>query len=78
MRPHKDGIFGEVKGKSRWVELENYKSETGKGDDFLKGGWLVEEGGKMVQSWVESVGGGWTAEQVCCVILCMKVRGLTP
>jgi len=69
-RPHKDGIFGEVKGRSRWVDLEAFKSEGGKGEEFLKTGWLEEgegkEKGRAVQSWVESVGGGWTAEQVCC------------
>jgi len=68
-RPHTDKIFGEVKGKSRWVDLEAFKSEGGKGEEFLKTGWLEEGVGeekwRAVQSWVESPGGKWTAEQVC-------------
>lgn len=54
-----------MKGRSRWVDVAGFKSEGGKGEAFLKGGWLVEGEGRGVQSWVESVGGGWVAEQVC-------------
>lgn len=65
VRGHKDGIFGEVTGKSRWVDLK--KLEGGGSQEFLRTGWLDEGRGVVVQSWVESVGGGWTAEQVCYV-----------
>ena len=58
-RDHKDGIFGEVKGKSRWVKLSDVEDDN----EFLKKGWL-DEGDKYVQSYVESVGNGWTANQV--------------
>ncbi|MCJ1373075.1 hypothetical protein MMC20_004302 [Loxospora ochrophaea] len=58
-RDHKDGIFGEVKGKSRWVKLAELEEE------FLREGWLVEgESEEFIQSYVESVGNGWTADQV--------------
>ena len=33
-------------------------------DDFLKEGWLDETDGLYVQSYTESVGNGWTANQV--------------
>lgn len=58
---HTDHIFGTVKGRSRYVPLSEVT------DDFLKKGWLPEmsEGdAKMIQSYVESVGGGWTADQI--------------
>ena len=61
-REHKDGIFGEVRGKSRFVKLDNL--ERGKeGDDWLKKGW-EDENGEFIQSYVESVDNGWTADQV--------------
>lgn len=57
-RDHKDGIFGSVKGKSRWVALKDVDD-----NDFLKTGWedLDED---FVQSYVESKDSGWTANQV--------------
>ncbi|KAL8682408.1 MAG: hypothetical protein Q9186_001529 [Xanthomendoza sp. 1 TL-2023] len=55
---HTDKIFGEVKGKSRWVKLSDVDD-----DDFLKKGWDDLEG-EHVQGYVESNGGGWTADQV--------------
>ncbi|KAL9098725.1 MAG: hypothetical protein Q9187_009611, partial [Circinaria calcarea] len=60
LRGHKDGIFGEVKGKSRWASLKDLKGA----DEWLRGPFLDEDGGVRVQAWVESIGGGWTAEQV--------------
>ncbi|KAL6715773.1 hypothetical protein ACLMJK_006734 [Lecanora helva] len=61
-RDHKDGIFGAVRGRSRWVKL----SELGDEKEWLREGWegAGEEGAEFVQSWVESVGGGWTADQI--------------
>ncbi|KAL9018946.1 MAG: hypothetical protein Q9185_003780 [Variospora sp. 1 TL-2023] len=57
-RDHTDGVFGAVKGKSRWVKLKDVDD-----DDFLKTGWDGGEEGEYVQGYVESVGGGWTADQ---------------
>ena len=55
---HSDRVFGDVKGKSRWVKLSDIDD-----DDFLKKGWDDKEG-EHVQGYVESKGGGWTADQV--------------
>ncbi|MCJ1286686.1 hypothetical protein MMC26_006032 [Xylographa opegraphella] len=62
LRPHRDGVFGEVEGKSRWVLL----ADLDKGPDYewLTRGWLEESGGEHVQSWVVSEKAGWTAEQI--------------
>lgn len=57
-RDHKDGIFGSVKGKSRWVALKDVDD-----DDFIKTGWENADG-DFVQSYVESKDNGWTANQV--------------
>jgi len=62
-RSHSDYMFGDLKGKSRWVNLD------GEGlDSFLTEGWLEEEAGpngeKHVQSWVLNEANGWTAEQI--------------
>ncbi|KAI4138678.1 MAG: hypothetical protein LQ341_004557 [Variospora aurantia] len=57
-RDHTDGIFGTVKGKSRWVKLKDVDD-----DAFLKTGWDGGEDEEYVQGYVESVGGGWTADQ---------------
>ncbi|KAI4123000.1 MAG: hypothetical protein LQ338_005508 [Usnochroma carphineum] len=57
-RDHTDRIFGDVKGKSRWVRLGDVDD-----DDFLKTGY-DDMKGEHVQSYVESKGGGWTADQV--------------
>jgi len=57
-RDHKDGIFGSVKGKSRWVALEDVDD-----DDFLKKGWMSADG-DFIQSYVESNDAEWTANQV--------------
>jgi len=71
VRGHTDGIFGEVRGKSRWVKL----ADLAEGEDkkFLSEGW---EEGEHVQSWAESVGGGWVADQVSCAfgVRCMGCR----
>ncbi|CAF9933273.1 MAG: hypothetical protein HETSPECPRED_008583 [Heterodermia speciosa] len=61
-RDHKDGIFGEVKGKSRWVKVEDLEDDDDK--KWLSHGWDDGGEGEHVQSYVESVGGGWTANQV--------------
>lgn len=62
LRTHKDGIFGECKGRSRWIKVEDL--EEGPDKEWLSKGWLDEDGGDHVQSWVENEVNGWTAEQV--------------
>lgn len=57
-RDHSDRIFGDVKGRSRWVKLEDVDD-----DEFLKKGYDDMEG-EHVQGWVENKGRGWTANQV--------------
>ena len=57
-RDHEDKIFGKVKGRSRWVKLEDID-----GDDFLKTGFDDMEG-EHVQALAESIDNGWTADQV--------------
>lgn len=59
---HKDGIFGDCRGKARWVKLKNVDD-----DEFLKTGWDDMEG-EHVQSYVESKTNGWTADQVMPVL----------
>ncbi len=55
---HTDGIFGSVKGKSRWVKLSDVDE-----DEFIKTGFDDLEG-EHVQAYVESKDNGWTANQV--------------
>lgn len=57
-REHEDRIFGKVKGKSRWIKLKDIDE-----DDFLKTGYDDMEG-EHVQALAESIGNGWTADQV--------------
>lgn len=55
---HTDHLFGQVRGKSRWIKLADVK------DEFMKTGWAAEMNGtEAVQSYVESVN-GWTADQL--------------
>lgn len=64
VREHKDGIFGQCKGKSRYVRIADLEPGQGKEEaEFLGEGWL-DEGGEFIQSLVESVGNGWTANQI--------------
>lgn len=62
IREHKDGIFGECKGKSRWVKLHDL--EEGPDKEWFSQGWLEEDGGEHVQAWVTNEKNGWTAVQV--------------
>ncbi|CAF9910583.1 hypothetical protein IMSHALPRED_009244 [Imshaugia aleurites] len=57
-REHEDKIFGKVKGRSRWIKLKDVDD-----DDFLKTGYDDMEG-EHVQALAESIGNGWTADQV--------------
>jgi len=63
-REHADHIFGELKGRARWVTLEVLD------DDYLKEEWLDGEGEKagpngecLMESFVEAKA-GWTGRQV--------------
>ncbi|KAL8830506.1 MAG: hypothetical protein Q9170_005709 [Blastenia crenularia] len=58
MRDATDKVFGEVKGKSRWVRLADVDD-----DDYLKTGYDDLEG-EHVQSWTQSKKGDWTTNQV--------------
>lgn len=62
-REHSDWLFGKVRGKTRWVSLDEIT------DEWLKKDWELEgEGGSagknFVNSYVESVDNSWVAEQV--------------
>ncbi|KAM0666560.1 hypothetical protein ACQRIT_005316 [Beauveria bassiana] len=60
-RHHSDWLFGNVRGRSRWVSVEDIE------DAYLKGGWLVEgESGskELIESHAESEDYGWTADQI--------------
>ncbi|KAA8894267.1 hypothetical protein FN846DRAFT_431467 [Sphaerosporella brunnea] len=59
-RSHSDHIFGNIVGKSRRLGLEDVE------DEFLKTGWLLEEGSEasFVESFVVSGEHGWTAQQI--------------
>lgn len=71
LRDHKDHVFGDVKLKSRWVNLKNAKEdrndddENVEVDEFLKRGWDDDLDGEHVQTWGESEKKGWIANQVC-------------
>lgn len=56
---HTDHVFGKVRGQSRWTKVADLP------DEFLKTNWLPESlEGEVIESSVESVGGGWTANQI--------------
>lgn len=64
-KEHEDHIFGKMKGRSRWLNLDAVE------DSFLKDGWLEgdeEKGGPAgelhVESYVENNEKGWTGEQI--------------
>jgi hypothetical protein len=57
-RQRHDIIFGEVKLKSRWVELADVDD-----DDFLQNGW-DDLHGRHVQTWIESVSDKWSVNEV--------------
>ncbi|KAJ2976363.1 hypothetical protein NQ176_g4997 [Zarea fungicola] len=58
-RQHSDWLFGNVRGRSTWVSLDEIE------DEYLKNGWLVEgEGKNLIHSYAESEDYGWTADQI--------------
>ncbi|KAL3419327.1 hypothetical protein PVAG01_09549 [Phlyctema vagabunda] len=65
-REHNDHIFGDLKGKGRWLNFDSGLID----DDYLKEDWLEgpEEvagpnGEKHIQSFVDAAG-GWTGNQI--------------
>lgn len=62
LRPHTDSTFGELVGRSRYVDSKNLEEGYGKEDvEFLSSGWDAEP---QFQSWVENEKNAWTANQV--------------
>lgn len=67
-RGHSDQLFGDVKGKNRWVS-DLSAGESGEGgplDPYLVEGWNLadKEPGQYLQSWVINEKAKWTAEQI--------------
>jgi hypothetical protein len=68
-RPHDDHIFGQLRGKSRWIATGSPEWDA-LGDGFMREGWLEEgeqagpNGESHVNSWVINEEKGWTAEQI--------------
>ncbi|KAL1861481.1 hypothetical protein Daus18300_008876 [Diaporthe australafricana] len=60
-REHSDWLFGNVKGRTGWVESKDGIAD-GK-DEFLKKGWEAAQT-EFVVGYVESLDRGWTAWQV--------------
>lgn len=57
-RPHSDWLFGNIKGHSTWVGVDDIK------DEYLKKGWLAEGDKELLLSHVESDDYGWVADQI--------------
>ena len=64
-RPHKDGVFGDVKGRSRFVKVADMESGFGGEEkEFLGQGWDEAADVPKIESYVVNDGAGWTAIQV--------------
>ena len=66
-RAHRDAVFGDVEGRSRFVALDTLrgeKEEEWAELEWLCEGWEAAEGDGYVQSWVQNKGAGWTANQI--------------
>ncbi|OCL02374.1 hypothetical protein AOQ84DRAFT_443416 [Glonium stellatum] len=63
-RPHSDHLFGDLKGRSRWIKLADL-DEANEDQNFLRQDWLPESAeGELVESYVENDINGWTGHQV--------------
>lgn len=76
-REHKDALFGDLRGRSRFVPVEGVEDSVGK-DGWVKEGWLTEgagkkdpgkkdaeeEGTELLETWVQNEAYGWVAHQV--------------
>lgn len=56
-REHDDWLFGNVKGKSKWLKLDEIE------DVYLSDNWDADNE-QFLWSHVESLGNGWTADQI--------------
>jgi len=64
-RAHEDHIFGSLKGKTRWLNMDTIE------DPFQKDGWLMGDeekagpnGELFIESFVVNEERGWTADQI--------------
>lgn len=57
MREHSDPIFGDVKGSSRWIKIDEIE------DEFLKSEWLPGTE-YLIESNVDSIKNGWSGYQI--------------
>lgn len=65
-------MFGSLRGRSRWLSSSSFNNASeGEGmDSFLTEGWLEEgeeagpAGESKIESFSESNGNGWTADQM--------------
>ncbi|KAF2836312.1 hypothetical protein M501DRAFT_1019107 [Patellaria atrata CBS 101060] len=62
-RPHSDIIFGELRGKSRYLEPTSLCLEDPE-EKFLREGWEEGEKVEVMESYVENEVGGWVARQM--------------
>ena len=65
VRAHKDGVFGNLEGKSRWATLTHVKADgTWDEAEWLCEDWEGSADEDHVQSFVENKESGWTAHQI--------------
>ena len=64
-RTHSDWLFGKVRGKSKWMRLEDVE------DEFLLGNWSTDDaekvgpdGASLMMSYGESLDDTWIATQI--------------
>ncbi|KAH7324209.1 hypothetical protein B0I35DRAFT_475474 [Stachybotrys elegans] len=60
-REHSDWLFGDCKGRSQWVSLDEIE------DEWLRQDWLPEgdgQGKNIIFTYVENASKGWTATQI--------------
>lgn len=76
-RDHKDIVFGQVKGRSRWIKITDLPDDDD--GNFMRQGWDegTLDGGDLIQSYVESLDKGWTADQTWGFELVNGVRKYT-
>lgn len=62
VRPHKDATFGDVEGRSRYIDSRKLEPEFGaEFGEYLGKGWDADE---QVQSYVVNPGNQWIANQI--------------
>jgi hypothetical protein len=68
-RDHVDHIFGEVRGRSRFLtvaDIEKWEDVDAEDKAHLSQGWekAIVDGAKLMESYVESESAGWVAQQI--------------